>query len=86
MEKKLKILGVYFCNDMCASNMQDNWLERIANIKRLIFMWEKRNLSIIGKVRIVKTFLISQFVYIMQAFIIPDDVLTEVNRLLFRFL
>ena len=79
MEKKLKILGVYFCNDMCASNILDNWLERITNIKRLIFMWEKRNLSIIGKVRIVKTFLISQFVYIMQAFIIPDDVLTEVN-------
>ena len=39
-----------------------------------------------GKVCIVKIFLISQFVYIMQAFIIPDDVLTEVNRLLFRFL
>ena len=39
-----------------------------------------------GKVCIVKTFLISQFVYIMQAFIIPDDVLTEVNRFLFRLL
>ena len=42
MEKKLKILGVYFCNNMCASNMQDNWSERITNIKRLIFMWGKK--------------------------------------------
>ena len=23
-KKKLKVLGVYICNDMCASNMQDN--------------------------------------------------------------
>ena len=29
------ILGVYFCDDMCASSIEDNWLERTANIKRL---------------------------------------------------
>ena len=55
------------------------------NIKRIINGWEKRNLSIAGKVCIIKTFLISQFVYIMQAQV-PDPVLTQVNRILFRFL
>jgi len=39
----------------------------------------KINLSIMGKVCIDKKKMVSQFVYIMQAFIIPDDVLTEVN-------
>ena len=58
------------------------------NIKRIINAWEKRNLSIAGKVRIIKKnhFLISQFVYIMQALVVPDPVLTQVNRILFRFL
>ena len=28
----------------------------------------------------------SQFVYIMQALVVPDPVLTQVNRILFRFL
>ena len=58
------------------------------NIKRLINAWGKkrRNLSIAGKVYIIKTFLISQFVYIMQALVVPDPVLTQVNRILFRFL
>lgn len=85
-KKKLKILGVYFCNDKSASLVEDNWTGRIRNIKRLICAWEKRNLSIVGKICIVKTFLISQFVYIMQAFVLPDCVLNEVNTLLFRFL
>ena len=56
------------------------------NIKRIINAWEKRNLSIVGKVCVIKTFLISQLVYIMQALVVPDSVLTQVNRLLFRFL
>ena len=47
---------------------------------------KKRNLSIAGKVCIIKTFLISQFVYIMQALVVPDPVLTQVSRILFRFL
>ena len=84
-KSKIKILGTYFSNDKNASSIEDNYRERIAKIKRLISTWEKRNLSIMGKIIVVKTFLISQLVYFMQAFIIPDKVLTEINRILFRF-
>ena len=56
------------------------------NIKRIINAWEKRNLSIVGKVCIITTFFISQLVYVMQALVVPYSVLTQVNRLLFRFL
>lgn len=83
---KIKILGVYFSNKVCASKIEENWLKRVDNCKRLIAAWEKRNLSIMGKVCIVKTFLISQWVYIMQALLIPENVLIEMNRLLYRFL
>ena len=47
---------------------------------------KKRNLSIAGKVCIIKTFLTSQFVYIILALVVPDPVLTQVNRILFRIL
>ena len=83
-KKKSKNLGIYFRKDKCASCF--DWAERIQIIKRLIFTWEKRNLSIIGKICIIKTFSISQLVYIMQAFVLPDHVLVEINRLLLRFL
>ena len=54
--------------------------------KPLKDLWGRRNLNIVGKIGINKTFLISQLVYIMQALVIPDHVLTDINRLLFRFL
>ena len=47
---------------------------------------KNRNMSIVGKVCIIKTFLISQLVCIMQVLVVPHSVLTQVNRLLFRFL
>ena len=44
--------------------------------KPLKDLWGRRNLNIVGKIGINKTFLISQLVYIMQALVIPDHVLT----------
>jgi len=66
--------------------LEENWKGRIDKIKRLISVWEKRNLSIMGKACLIKTFMISQLVYVMQALIIPENTLLEINRLLFRFL
>jgi exonuclease III len=83
---RIKCLGIYFSNSMPASQIEDNWKERIEAIKRVIVTWEKRNLSLMGKMCIIKTFLLSQLVYFMQAFIIPDKVLNSINTLLFRFL
>ena len=64
--------------------VQENWAERIQAIKRLIFTWEKTKKriffkSIVEKICIIKTFLISQLVYIMQALVIPDHVLTDIK-------
>ena len=63
-----------------------NVLLKLKGTGRIINAWEKRNLSIAGKVCIIKTCLIPQFVYIMQALVVPDPVLTRVNRILVRFL
>ena len=54
--------------------------------KGLIQTWRKRNLNLFGKVCIIKTFLISQLVFVMQVIRVPDVILKEVNTLLYRFL
>ena len=77
---------MYFACDKCASQVEENWTGRVENIKRITNAWGKRKLSIAGKVCIIKTLLISQFVYIRQALVVPDPVLTQVNRILFRVL
>ena len=45
----------------------------------------KRNLSLIGKIHIVKTFGLSQLVFIMKSIAIPRKVLEDVNTLFFKF-
>ena len=81
----MKILGIYF-NDKGCSNIQQNWDERIDTIIRYIKMWEKINLSIVGKIQVIKTFLMSQMVYLMPATILPDEILKNINTILFKFL
>ena len=82
----IKILGVYFSNTTRASNIAENWNSRIEKILRIIKLWEKRNLSLLGKVNIIKTLLLSQFVYIMQALTIPEDILKSINTILSKCL
>ena len=82
----LKILGVYFNSTERISNIDRNWNEKLEAIIRLIKSWEKRNLPIIGKIHIIKTFLLSQLTYIMQSLVLPDDVLKKLNTILFKFI
>ena len=66
-KRRLKILGVYSACDKCASQVEENWTGRVENIKRIINAWERRNRSTAGKVCMIKTFLISQFVSVYHA-------------------
>ena len=45
----------------------------------------KRNLSIIGKIHIVKTFGLSQLVFLMKSIDVPKAVLDEINTIFFKF-
>lgn len=84
--RQIKILGVNFNSEKSASEIELNWSSKIDKIKQSIFTWEKRNLGIPGKICIIKTFLLSQLVYLMQSICIPDKVLQEINTILYRFL
>ena len=46
----------------------------------------KRNLSVIGKIQVIKTFLLSQFVYVLQSILLKKEILDEINTILFRFI
>ena len=46
---------------------------------------EKRNLSIKGKIIVVKTFVLSQFSYLANMCIISDNLLNNLEREIFKF-
>ena len=82
----IKILGIYFSNHRAASDIELNWTSRINNTLKILGRWARRDLSIIGKLHVIKTFGLSQFIFVMQSIKIPKAVLDQVNRLFFRFL
>ncbi|CAH3122533.1 unnamed protein product [Pocillopora meandrina] len=58
-----------------------NFIERLDSIKRLII-----GLSIFDKVTIIKSFLIPKFVYVCSLPPTPNEMVKQLNQLLFKFL
>ena len=58
-----KALGIYFTYDPELLN-EKNFIERLDNIKKIIYIWSSIGRSLYGKVTIIKSFLISKFVYV----------------------
>ena len=83
---KVKILGITFSNTKSAGQIEDNWQERIDKIIRLCGSWSRRNLSIFGKVLILKTFGVSQLTYLMQSLTLPESVLNRLTQIFYRFI
>ena len=83
---EIKILGMYFSNRLPANKIVKNWESRINNILNIFGRWSKRNLSIIGKIHIVKTFGLSQVVFLMKSIDLPKEVLDQINLIFFKFI
>ena len=76
----IKILGIYIGYD------EENFREKINRIKQKLNIWKQRNLTIFGKILILKTFAISQLLYVASVYHIPDYILKEVEALAYMFL
>ena len=85
-KENIKILGIYFSNVRSASDLELNWNSRIDNVLKIFGRWSRRDLSLFGKIHIIKTFGMSQFSFLMQSIILPAQVLDDINRIFFRFL
>ena len=84
--EKIKLLGIYFERGKSACEIEDNWVSRIDKINTLIKNWSRRDLTLHGKVVVIKTFLLSQITFIMQSIGIPLSVLQKLNTILYKFL
>ena len=85
-DNKLKVLGLYLKGDKLMHQIPENWESKIVKCENIIKSWRNRNLSIAGKIILAKSLLTSQFVYVMQATILPSTVIKRINTLLFKFI
>ena len=82
----IKILGIYFSSEKEASKIDLNWNSKIENMKKTTSRWNKRDISLYGRIILCKTFLLSQINYVIQSLILPDQVLNEIDSIMFQFI
>jgi hypothetical protein len=85
-EDTVKSLGVCFSNIKPFNVLEENWRGKVDKIKNLIQMWKQRNLTMVGKITIVKSLLASQLSFISSVLNIPDVIVNELNTLFFKFI
>jgi hypothetical protein len=83
--ESIKICGIYTC-----SNTEDeyklNVLDKITKLKNNFKVWKARRLTMEGKSLVIKTFGISQLIYVMQSVEVRQEQIKQIERLIFNFL
>jgi len=81
----IKLLGIYLSanpNEQVALNFKN----RLDALLRQLHWWKARDLSLRGKVLIIKMLGISKFQYIASLIHIPQPVVKEVDRIIYEFI
>ena len=83
--QEIKILGIYFCLDVKVKENL-NFKEILSKIKRLLGWWKERDLTLMGKIHLMKTFALSKLNYVSSLIVVPQWVFSEVEKITFEFL
>ncbi len=81
----VKINGVIFNNDSEVM-AQENFECMFAKMNRHFIEWSKRQLSILGKIQIIKTFGLSQFLYSLAIIDFLPEHWKEINKSIAKFI
>ena len=81
----VKILGIDFSVDM-ESQERINYKEILSRIKKLLTWWKQRDLTLMGNIQMIKTFVLSKLVYVSVLTPVPLWVFEEINKCIFDFL
>ncbi len=84
-DEPVKSLGIYFGkNKKEVENL--NMKPKLVKLENIINRWKARKLTYYGKVTIIKTLGISQILYNASCINVPDYVITNINKIIYRFL
>jgi hypothetical protein len=81
----LKICGLNYSTDL-KLEYKENITNKIKKLEGNLKKWMVRNISLEGKILIVKTFGLSQMIYNLQCYQILKSDLIRIERLIFKFL
>ena len=81
----IKALGIWFLTD--SDRMQQlNIDERIKKLQTVLNIWSQRNLSLKGKITVIQTLALSQILYVSSVLYITDEVISQVQNIINKYL
>ncbi|KAK3101278.1 hypothetical protein FSP39_002361 [Pinctada imbricata] len=83
--KLIKALGIYFGKD-CEIAINENWERKIVKIEKIVTAWFKRKLTMIGKIQIINSLIISQLTHLVTVMPLPSVFLKRIESLIYKFL
>ena len=85
IKKVVNILGVYFTYDLRAKQKL-NVDDLISSIQQKLRIWRWRDLTIMGRIQMVKTFIIPIFLYRASLISVNREFVKDVNKIIFDFI
>ena len=82
---EVKSLGLWVSTDPELSASL-NYNEKLEKVKELLRCWKYRRLTLLGKISVIKSLIVSQLVYLLSSIRSNYKVLNEINDLLYTFL
>ena len=83
--ERLKINGIIFMQDP-RRREATNVTKSLESTERLLRSWSTRRLTLLGKILIIKTFAVSQFVYLMQSISLCEASHKAIEKLIYKYL
>ena len=84
-EEPIYALGIYFSYDLKKAN-EKNFYEKLGTLKKILNIWSSRDISIYGKINIVKTLALSKLTFVCSVLDTPESFAEEVNKIIFSFI
>jgi len=85
LEEYVFALGLAFAYD-CNTSYRIDFEEKLATLKKVLNQWTTKNLTLIGRICIVKTLAISKLVYNTFVLTVPPNFAEKVNDICFKFI
>ena len=80
------LLGINFSNDLLGM-ISENYKLKVQNIKNILDSYQKRKLSILGKVTVLKTFAIPKLAYLLKVLPSPSmDIFLDLEKCFKKFI
>ena len=63
-----------------------NYKQRLKKLEKTANWWKARGLTLYGRAQIIHSLLLPKLIYIATMFAAPEEVIKDINRIVFKFL